>query len=99
MEMGVYDESNVIQAVAVRFQLSLDRPVNDLVVAVEVLVSAADPRFVQEESCFMANREREDFAFLPAKRVGVRKRDVSEMKRDHISKGELHRSKSCSTPR
>jgi hypothetical protein len=82
------DESNVVDAVAVRFQLSLDRAVDNLVVAVEAHVAAADPRFVQEEPGLVAKREREDFACLPAQRVRVRKRDVCEMKRDHIREGE-----------
>jgi hypothetical protein len=66
MEMGVDDESNVVNAVAVRRQLSLDWPMNNLVVTVEKLVATADPRFVQEESGMVANREREDFSCLAA---------------------------------
>jgi hypothetical protein len=94
MEMGVDDESNVVDAVAVRFQLCFDRAVNNLVVAVEVLIATADPRFVQEEPGFVAKCEREDFPCLPAKRVRVRKRDSCEMKRDQILEGELrHLSK------
>jgi hypothetical protein len=87
--MGVDDESNVIVAVAVRFQFSLDRAVSNLIVVIKALVAAADPRFVKEESGFVAKREREDFACLPAKRARVWKRDVCEMKRDHIREGEL----------
>ncbi len=67
---------------------------NDLVVAIEAIVVAANPSFVQKEPSFVAKREREDFACLPAKSVRLWKRDVREMKRDHILDGELrHLSK------
>lgn len=89
MEMGVDDESNVVDAVAVRFERGFDRVVNDLVVVVEVLVAAADPRLVQDESRLVAKHEREDFARLPAQRVRIWKRHVREMKRYNILEREL----------
>jgi len=95
VKMGVDDESNVVDAVAMRLKLSLDRAVNNLVVAVEALVAAADARFVQEKSGLVAKREREDFACLPAKRVRVWKRDACEMKWDHIRESELWHFAKC----
>ena len=50
VEMGVDDNPDVVDAVAVGLELGLDRAVNDLVVAVDAFVAASDPRLVQEES-------------------------------------------------
>jgi hypothetical protein len=62
VEMGVDNESNVGDTVAVLFELRFNRAVNDLVVVVEEFVAPTDPSFVQDQSRSMAQREREDFA-------------------------------------
>src|SRR5680860_765935 len=69
VEMGVDNESNIGDTVAVHLELRFNRAVNDLVVVVKEFVAPTDPSFVQDQSRSMAQREREDFTCLSAQGV------------------------------
>ena len=60
VKVGVDDNADVVDAVAVGLELVLDRAVNDLVVAVDSFVAAADACLEQDESGWVSQCERED---------------------------------------
>ena len=84
VEVGIDDESNLGDPVAVRLECGFDWVVHDLVVVIEHLVALTDPGFVQDHARWVAHCEREDLACLPAERMPLRERDVSEVERDDI---------------
>ena len=77
------DEPDVVDSVAVRFELPLDRAVSNFIDTVEELVAGTDSGLVQQKTRGVAERERKHLTGLSVQGMPTGEREVREVERDH----------------